>query len=83
MKFRELNFGSKFQHDFGSLLKYNRRTNLSTFIYYNLGSKHTSHADLNGSVADVNGNADLKPRGLGFESRIRQGFFPLELEFFS
>jgi hypothetical protein len=28
--------------------------------------------DLNGSVGSI---ADLKPKGLGFESRISQGFF--------
>ena len=30
-------------------------------------------ADLNGSVGSI---ADLKPKGPGFESRIRQGLFP-------
>jgi hypothetical protein len=30
------------------------------------------HDDLNGSVGSI---ADLKPKGLGFETRISQGFF--------
>jgi hypothetical protein len=47
--------------------------------YCRLGTKSLNLADLNGSI---NSNADLEPKGLELESRIRQSFSVIVLEFF-